>query len=175
MSLDLLLDSVIATAQHLTGSSAGSVALLDGDELVFRAASGPKAAAIIGLRLPVGRGIAGYAVSSGQAVALDDVSADPRFARDLAESLGHVPHGIVAVPLDTDDEVVGVLELLDPAGSAALDVLSLLARQAALAVVLARSFDALAGDTEAAALAVELSRLGTRERALLRAFLDYAG
>ncbi|GLZ36139.1 hypothetical protein Lesp02_83260 [Lentzea sp. NBRC 105346] len=168
-----LLDSVVATAQHITGSRAGSVALVDGPDLVFRSASGPQGHALIGVRLPVGSGIAGYAVSSGQAIALDDVRDDPRFARDLAESLGYVPRGIVAVPLDTEDEVVGVLELLDPAGGVELDVLALLARQAALSITLARTFGALSGDTEAAELAKRLSGLGEKERVLLRAFLDY--
>ncbi|WP_186763041.1 GAF domain-containing protein [Lentzea tibetensis] len=170
-----LLDSVVATAQHVTSARAGSVALVEGGELVFRSATGPQGHALIGVRLPIGSGIAGYAVSSGQAIALDDVREDPRFARDLAESLGYVPRGIVAVPLDTDDEVVGVLELLDPAGEVELDVLSLLARQAALSITLARAFGALTGDTEAAELAKRLSRLGDRERLLVRAFLDYVG
>lgn len=170
-----LLDSVVETAQHITGSRAGSIALVEGADLVFRSASGPEGHGLIGVRLPIGSGIAGYAVSSGQTIALDDVREDPRFARDLAESLGYVPHGIVAVPLDNDDEVVGVLELLDPAGSVELEVLALLARQAALSISLARAFDALTGDAEAAGLAQRLSGLGERERVLLRAFLDYAG
>ncbi|MFD8496448.1 GAF domain-containing protein [Amycolatopsis sp. NPDC059657] len=141
VGLDEQLAAVVATAQHLTGATAGSVALLDGGELVFRVATGPGAEGITGVRIPVGRGIAGWAVSSGQAVALDDVSQDPRFARDLAESIGYVPRGIVAIPLDTDDEILGVLELLDPApGRLALEALSLLARQAALSVVTTRAF-----------------------------------
>jgi len=170
VSLDRLLGSVVDTAQHLTGAAAGSIALVDGAELVFHAATGPGAEALIGVRLPVGRGIAGWAVSSGQLVALDDVSQDPRFARDVAESIGYVPRGIVAVPLDTDEEIVGVLELLDPSpGRGGLDVLSLLGRQAALSIETALAF-ADFGRTlfEAAATAVDDADVARALRAAAR-------
>ncbi len=137
--LSELLASALATGQAMTGAPAGSIALVDGAELEFRHATGPGAAAVTGLRIPLGRGIAGWAVSSGQLVALDDVQRDPRFAADLAEQLGYLPHAIVAIPLDTDDEVLGVLELLDPAGTN-LDALALLGRQTALAIQLAQAF-----------------------------------
>lgn len=179
--LDELLHALVAGAQRLAGADAGSVALIEGDELVFTVATGPHAARIAGLRIPVGRGIAGYAVSSGQPVALDDVSADPRFARDFAEALGYVPRGIVAVPLETDDEVVGVLELLDPApGDVTLELLAILTRQAAATIVLARAYTELARGTAPGLTSelAELDRLGPAEReaarAMLRAFLDYA-
>jgi GAF domain-containing protein len=136
-----LLSSAVDTAQTMTGAVAGSIALVDGAELEFRHATGPGADAVLGLRIPLGRGIAGWAVSSGQLVALDDAQGDPRFAADLAEELGYVPRSIVAVPLDTDDQVLGVLELLDPRrGELALDTLAALGRQTALAIRLAQAF-----------------------------------
>lgn len=139
--LSELLASALATGQAMTGAPAGSIALVDGAELEFRHATGPGAAAVTGLRIPLGRGIAGWAVSSGQLVALDDVQRDPRFAADLAEQLGYLPHAIVAVPLDTDDQILGVLELLDPAGGdLALDALAMLGRQTALSIQLAQAF-----------------------------------
>jgi GAF domain-containing protein len=175
VSLDSLLESVVATAQCVTGAAAGSIALLDDTELVFRVATGPGADTLPGVRIPVGRGIAGWAVSSGQMVALDNVQGDPRFARELAESIGYVPTGIVAVPLDTDDEILGVLEVLDPVlNERGLEALALVARQAALSIQVAQAFSDF-GRTlfEAAAAAVDDTDLaralrGVAERAPAR-------
>ena len=170
VGIDSLLRSVVATAQCLTGAPAGSIALLDGTELVFRVATGPGAASLPGVRIPLGRGIAGWAVSAGQIVALDNVAGDPRFAHELAESIGYVPTGIVAVPLDTDDEIVGVLEVLDPVLSErTLEALALVARQAALSIRIALAYDDF-GRTlfEAAAAAVD-------DGDLVHALRDVAG
>jgi GAF domain-containing protein len=99
-------------------SAACSISLVDdeGAELVFVAADGAGAAEIVGQAVPVGRGIAGWAAMSGQPIAVSDVQADPRFARDVAESTAYVPRAILAAPLmDADGEVLGVLSVLDPA------------------------------------------------------------
>lgn len=103
--------------RSLFSAAACSVALVDdvGESLVFVAASGAGAAEIIGVSMPVGRGIAGWAASSGQSVAVRDVQRDPRFARDVAEPTGYLPEAIFAAPLvDPDGEVLGVMSVLDP-------------------------------------------------------------
>ena len=69
-----LLTGIVAATRERLGAAACSVALLDGEELVFRAAAGVGAAEVIGLRLPVGRGIAGWTVASSQAIAVADVN-----------------------------------------------------------------------------------------------------
>ncbi len=52
---------------------------------------------------------------SGQPIAVRDVQADARFARDVAESTHYVPTAIYAAPmLDADGEVLGVVSVLDP-------------------------------------------------------------
>jgi GAF domain-containing protein len=88
----------------------------------------------------VSKGIAGWVVSSGQPIAVHDVRADPRFAVDVAESTGFVPRSILAAPLTAHGEALGVVEVLDrtPATDRGddLDLLGLLATQAALAVEL---------------------------------------
>jgi signal transduction protein with GAF and PtsI domain len=117
---DLLADLVTAVAgvRSLFGAAACSCALVDddGSSLTFVAADGEGAAEVVGLVLPVGRGIAGWAAMSGQPIGVRDVRSDPRFARDVAESTNYVPTSVMAVPLfRRDGEVLGVLELLDPA------------------------------------------------------------
>ena len=91
------------------------------------------------LRIPASQGIAGWVVMSGQAIAVDDVGADPRFAATVAETTGYVPRSILAMPLQTDRRVLGVIEVLDrtdrsAAGLGDMELLALFAGQAALVI-----------------------------------------
>ena len=121
------------------------------------AADGRGAAAIVGTTLPLGKGLAGFAVLSGQPLAVADVSTDQRFARDVAESTDYLPTTILAAPMHTPSgEPLGVVELLDPVAPGAdtgrdLEVLGALAAQVGTIVRLARADDA-AGDPELTAL-----------------------
>jgi GAF domain-containing protein len=172
-----LLRSITAAARELFDAAACSLALLDEaqETLTFHVASGAGAQAVVGQRVPVDRGIAGWVVSSGQPVAVADVARDPRFAADVAESTGYVPGSVLAMPLQTDREVLGVIELLDqradaPAGRRDMELLGLFANQAALAIEASRTFSSLgralfqavggaaAGDHDLAAALDELAR-----------------
>src|SRR4051794_10051017 len=111
------LGSAVEVLRHLFEAAACSISLVDDDgaELVFVAADGAGAAEIVGQAVPVGRGIAGGAAMSGQPIAVSDVQADPRFARDVAESTSYVPRAILAAPLmGANGDVLGVLSVLDP-------------------------------------------------------------
>jgi GAF domain-containing protein len=144
---DELLSSITEAARRLFGAAACSVALLDqsGEELVFHVASGAGAEDVTGMRIPASRGIAGWVLNSGQAISIEDVRRDPRFASDVAEMTGYVPGSILAMPLETDREVIGVIEVLDRRsepgeGGRDMELLGLFARQAALAIDNSRVF-----------------------------------
>lgn len=114
-SVDLA--SSVAAVRSLYAAAAASVALVDDDggTLRFAAADGEGAAEIVGVELPVGRGIVGWAAMSGQPLSVRDVREDSRFARDVAEATHYVPTCILAAPLfDDSGEVLGVVEVLDP-------------------------------------------------------------
>ncbi len=181
---DALLGSIVDLGRRVFGAAACSLAVLEPDEehLVFRVASGAGAGEVIGLRLPVNRGIAGWVVSSGQPIAVQDVLADPRFAVDVAESTGYVPRSILATPVIAGGEAIGVMEVLDRSDAAARDdmtLLALLAQPAALAMQLAALGPGPTSVPDAAALMTEVARLDRPERqaagALLTAFLSYLG
>lgn len=141
---DELVSSIAATARRVFDAEACSVALLDedGEHLVFHFAAGGSDD-VIGERIPIGSGIAGWVVASGQPLAVADVRADPRFSPELAERTGYEPTSIVALPLATEQRILGVLEVLDARAGEDLDLLMLFARQAALAVEAGRVFDEL--------------------------------
>lgn len=135
---DELLSSITEVARRLFNAAACSIALVDeaADELVFYVTSGAGADNVVGVRVPVGQGIAGYVVTTGQAIAIEDVATDPRFARDVAESTGYVPRSILATPLETGQGAIGVIEVLDRDvdTDSDMELLSLFAYQAALAI-----------------------------------------
>ncbi len=182
---DPLLASIAELGRRIFGAAACSLALLEDDDehLVFRAASGAGAGEVVGMRLPVSKGIAGWVVSSGQPIAVHDVRADPRFAVDVAESTGYVPRSILAAPLTAHGEALGVVEVLDRAPADArgddMDLLGLLAAQAALAVELVSRPAPAQQSPEDLTVAVQaLRQLGTEEQrtalALVGEFLAYA-
>lgn len=111
------LTGAVTAIRELFSAAATSFARTteDGEHLVFVAADGAGADRIVGVELPVGRGIAGFAAMSGQSIAVADVRRDPRFARDVAESTEYVPRTILAAPVFADGDVAGVLSVLDPA------------------------------------------------------------
>jgi GAF domain-containing protein len=136
-----LLQSVVDVARAIFKARASSIFLLDEDtdELVFEAVSGEGSERLLGTRFPSSKGIAGWVLVTRQSLVLEDVSGDPRFARDFAEQTGYVPKGLMAVPLLHGERTLGVLEVLDrPESSkftlAESDLLGLFANQAALAL-----------------------------------------
>lgn len=137
---DDLLTAVTETAVVALDAQAASIAVLDADggRLTFRAAAGPAAGSVVGLSIDASAGIAGYAVTSGQPLAVADAPSDPRFDRSVAEATGYVPSTLLAAPLLDDAGPVGVLEALDHRGGSFtlrdLDLATVLARQATAAV-----------------------------------------
>lgn len=110
---DELLTRVCATARRAFGAAACSVALVDGDDLVYVASDGAGAAAIVGVRMPATRGVAGFAAASGQTLAVDDVGRDARFAADVAAGTGYLPTTLLCAPIQRGDRPLGVLSVLD--------------------------------------------------------------
>ena len=138
-----LLRSIVQVARAIFGAKAASVFLLDedADELVFAAVAGDEEQFLVGRRIPASSGVAGWVASSRTPLVLEDVRADPRFARDVAEDTGYVPKGMMAVPLLEEDRVLGVLQVLDRPERARfslqeMELLGLFASQAAIALSL---------------------------------------
>ncbi len=114
-SEERLLQLIVDATVSLFAAEASSIALFerDPDRLEFRVASGEHGADVIGLSVAPTEGIIGYVFSTGESVALSDITADPRFDREVAERTGYVPRSVAAVPLVSDGQIVGVLQALD--------------------------------------------------------------
>lgn len=69
-----------------------------------------------------GEGIAGWVSRHGKPVVVEDVRRDSRFSPRFDELLGFVTRSVVCVPLlDRNNEVIGVIELINKIGAAAGD------------------------------------------------------
>jgi GAF domain-containing protein len=100
-----LLRSVAEVARAIFAAKASSILLLDEQtsELVFEAVSGEGEENLLGRRFPAGTGVAGWVLATRTPLVIEDVSRDPRFAKEVAEDTGYVPQGLMAVPLLHDE------------------------------------------------------------------------
>src|SRR5512142_1977200 len=73
-SSDELLQSIVEAAARIFGAAAASICLVDEKEscLAFRVAYGAGREEVVGLRLPLDEGIAGYVVQTGQPMAISN-------------------------------------------------------------------------------------------------------
>ncbi len=119
-----LLEHIVDTVRVLFGAKAASVAIFEPEaqRLTFKAASGDQGPAVVGMSVAPSDGIVGYVFSTGEPVALADITADPRFDRTVAERVGYVPHSVLAVPLQADGQTAGVIEAFDKEGDQSFSV-----------------------------------------------------
>jgi sigma-B regulation protein RsbU (phosphoserine phosphatase) len=148
LSLTMRLESVVEQAVELLGADRGSIMLMDEEtgELVVRASRGLDSA--LEYRMPLGEGIAGWVASRGEPLVLQDVVSDHRFT-------GTDPSvkSALAVPLNTDGKVIGVLNISNTARKrrfdhSDLEHLSSFADMAAVVIENARLYEELRKDQD---------------------------
>ena len=152
-SLGEVLDRLLRRAMEVFGARAGSILLRERgtDDLYFRSTAGEKGEHVKRMRVTIPDGIVGWVAAHRSAVIANQPALDPRHDRKLAQAVGYFPKNLMCVPLvghsleqGGDDEVLGVIELLDKADRAGFDdedlkLLGLIAGQASRAIQLARS------------------------------------
>jgi GAF domain-containing protein len=136
-----LLRSIVEVARAIFSAKRSSIFLLDeeSDELVFEAVAGDEEQGLIGTRIPSSTGIAGWTLVTRQPLVIEDLTQDPRHAREVAEKTGYVPKGIMSVPLLVEERALGVLQVLDRPQRPGftlqeMDLLGMFANQAAIAL-----------------------------------------
>ena len=113
-SIEQLLSASAATM----GSNEASVLIRDGDEgdLRFLAAIGEVADQLRDMKVPAGKGIAGFVLSSGQPMVVSDVGGEETFYAEVDKATGYSTQMMLATPLRHNDEVIGVLEYINRSG-----------------------------------------------------------
>jgi GAF domain-containing protein len=97
---------------------AASLLLVTGEDgtMTFVAATGPVAEKIKGLKIPPGIGIAGTCAAEHVTIGVSDVQKEPRFAKEISESLGFQTRSLLAVPIVFKGDLGGVVELVNKSG-----------------------------------------------------------
>ncbi|TGM74884.1 GGDEF domain-containing protein [Leptospira mtsangambouensis] len=103
-----LLDRITLRAKEITGSEGAVFELVEGDDLVYRAASG-KAEKQLGLRLPVKGSFSGLSLQSRSTLYCVDSEEDDRVNREACRVVGL--RSMIVLPLYFDTEVLGVLKV----------------------------------------------------------------
>lgn len=151
-SLDLseVLERIMTTSRQALAAETVSLLLVDDTpgpgqgQLVFTVAQGPASARLqTGFRLDRGEGLAGWVAEAAAPLLVADVYDDPRFNQDVDRLTGYRTRSMICVPLIYRDRVVGVVQGINKQGGGVfgdddLETFSLLAAQAAVAIVNAR-------------------------------------
>ncbi len=112
MTLDEMLPMLLRQAQQMTRADAASISLVEGKEIVCRAAEG-LAREVINRRVPLGEGLIGGVVADGEFrhtpfLPRDPLLVPPPGSVAVVRGVG----GALCLPLRTADEVVGALLLV---------------------------------------------------------------
>lgn len=118
-SLDLnqILRALLTHTNELLNAEAISIALLNEatNALVYTVAEGVGSDKIVGLRLPVSQGIAGWVLTSGQPALVNTPQENPHFTPEGDRRTGHTTRAILCAPLITKGRNLGVIQAINPA------------------------------------------------------------
>jgi Nif-specific regulatory protein len=147
-NLDQLLELLTVSATQMMKAKASSLLLLDErrNKLFFKVATGEKKDDIKKFEIELGKGIVGHVAQTGEPLLIEDVNKDPRWYREISESVGFDTHSIVCVPMVLEGKTIGVIEVIDRQNHQAFDtndigLLSVFADLSALAISKAQQFE----------------------------------
>jgi len=147
LNLSELLANIMKWVNRLTNSAASTLMLLDEEtgELVFSVPTGPKAEKLTDIRIPPGKGIAGWVAEHEEPVLVSDVKEDKRFYSKIDKISGLETKSILCVPLKAKTKLIGVLEAINKADGTSFTqedalMLNIFANQAAMAIESARTY-----------------------------------
>ncbi len=147
LDLGTLLNRIIKAASELTDTEAASILLIDQTtgELRFEAATKMTPGAIEALVIPLEGSLAGWVVTHGEPVLVEDTHKDPRWFDQVDDTVGGTTRNLLGVPMIAHSKIIGVVEALNKRNNAPwteddVNTLSTLAAQAAIAIENARLF-----------------------------------
>ncbi|MEE8389624.1 MAG: ATP-binding protein [Anaerolineae bacterium] len=142
LDLDDVLRSLMTQVRDYFRVEAASVALLEEEtgDSVFRVAVGKAAEEVVGLRMGPGQGVVGYVMQTGQPELVPIAHSDERFYTGIDDSTDFYAHAMLAIPIKTEGQTIGVIEVFNPAaGTFDGDAQRLLLAVADLAAVAIRN------------------------------------
>ncbi len=141
-----LLSHIVQAACELSDAGAASLLLYNENtkELYFQSATGLDESILRGMIVPVDGSLAGWVVKSDAMVNIPDVHKDERFFSKVEQASQVPTKSLAGLPLKLNGKVIGVLEVINKKethfSGYDMEVLSVLATQAALAIENTRLF-----------------------------------
>jgi PAS domain S-box-containing protein len=116
LSLEEVFTRIMDQIEQALRVQAASLALINQqtDEIVFKAATGWVGDQVIGIRLQMGQGVAGWVAREGRGVVVPNVKRDNRFDPETDQRTGYTTRAIACAPIRLRGEVIGVLEAINP-------------------------------------------------------------
>ena len=146
--LQELLTTIIGIVTMELPSEEGSVLLFDEktNELEFFSAIGDTGFGLTKLRFPADKGIAGQALKAREPIVVNNVQTCPYFFGGIDDDAGFKTSSILAAPLISGEECIGVIEAINKVGGDCFNqqdkrILMSIADEVALAVKNSRLFD----------------------------------
>ena len=146
--LDQLLELIIESATRMMDAKASSLLLLDPrtKKLYFKVATGERGTDVKQFEIDLGQGIAGHVAQTGEPLLIPDVAHEPRWYKEISESIGFQTRSIACVPMKLNGDTIGVVEIIDKADGSTiheedLKILSVFADLAAQAIGNARKIE----------------------------------
>lgn len=109
LDLEPLLTLIATRTQALTQADGAAIELLEGEEMVYRAATG-QTAPFVGLRLNVHTSLSGKCTLTREVLSCGDSETDTRVDRQACRRIG--VRSMIVVPLPASSQIVGVLKVL---------------------------------------------------------------
>ena len=112
---DQLLELIMDTASRMMSAKASSLLLVDPEakKLHFKVATGTKKEEIKKYEINIGQGIAGHVAQTGEPLLIEDVNKDPRWHKEISDSLKFETHSIACAPMLVGETIIGVLQTID--------------------------------------------------------------
>jgi NtrC-family two-component system sensor histidine kinase KinB len=115
LRMEEVLQRILNESIHALDVETVALALVEPNrELVFRAATGENAGAIVGRRIPAGQGILGWVVQEGEGVVIPAVKEDKRFQPEVEPFEDLEARAMAAAPIYAQNQVIGVLLAINP-------------------------------------------------------------
>jgi NtrC-family two-component system sensor histidine kinase KinB len=116
LNLEEVLQSILDQISQALRVEVVSLALIEPqtDELVFHASTGKHSQNVVGVRLKVGQGVAGWVAKEGVGAVVPDTSKDHRFYPKIDNFTGFKTRAIACAPIHWRGQVIGILEALNP-------------------------------------------------------------
>ncbi len=115
INIDEVLNLIMNNISQLINAEAWSLLLADkvSKQLIFKEVIGEKSKELTGKRMPMDKGVVGWVIKNKKPVIVSDPYHDKRFFKDIDKDTGFKTKGILAIPLISKGQILGIIEAIN--------------------------------------------------------------